>query len=66
MAPWGVQVKRLTKMSWQPMNHLSYLRLLEQGRFKPCLGPDFRLLLSIDKMLGTCMLLVGVSIGIPM
>ena len=38
-SPWGVQVKRLTKIYWHLICSPIHPRLLGQGRFKPCLRP---------------------------
>ena len=40
-----VLVKRMTKICWAPDSFPIHPRLLRQGRFKPCLRPDYFMLL---------------------
>ena len=61
-SPWGVQVKRLTKICWHLSCFPMHPRLLRQGRFKPCFRPGYFLLQLSDCMMKTCMLLAGARV----
>ena len=61
-SPWGVQVKRLTKMCWRLICSPIHPRLLMRVRFKPSFRPGYFLLQLSNCTMETCMLLVGVRV----